>query len=170
MATPEQAASAKKHHLQDDQQTEIRGIAKKEMSPNCPANVALIPTPLLDGLARSRMFLLHLDNRGFSFQFVPFVMGQSICYPMCSRTGLTEPKNTISQIKQYQESKDIFKPPEKTFFAGYFSQSCFLVFAPFFFVFVFETGVLLCSSGWLGTYSGLELEVTPLTETLQPVL
>lgn len=96
METPEQAASAKKHHLQDDQQTEIWGVAKKEMSLNCPANVALIPTPLLDGLARSRMLLLHLDNRGFSFQFVPFVMGQSICYPMCSRTGSTEPKNTIS--------------------------------------------------------------------------
>lgn len=101
-------------------------LQKKEMSPNCPANVALIPTPLLDGLARSRMLLLHLDNRGFSFQFVPFVMGQSICYPMCSRTGSTEPKNTISQIKQYQESKDIFKLLEKTFFAGYFSQSFFL--------------------------------------------
>lgn len=105
-------------------------LQKKEMSPNCPANVALIPTPLLDGLARSRMLLLHLDNRGFSFQFVPFVMGQS----MCSRTGSTEPKNTISQIKQYQESKDIFKPPEKTFFAGYFSQS---FFCPLFVCFCF---------------------------------
>lgn len=116
------------------------------MSPNCPANVALILTPLLDGLAQSRMRLLHLDNREFSFQFVPFVMGQSTCYPMCSRMGSTEPKNTVSQIKQYQKSKDVFKPPEKTSLWDIFLNH---VFPPFcLFLFLRQGYYFVALAGW----------------------
>lgn len=120
------------------------GRCKKEMSPNCPANVALILTALLDGLAQSRTLLLHLDYRELSFQFVPFVMGQSTCYPMYSRTISTE--NTVSQIKQYQESKDVFKPAEKTPLWDIFLNH---VFPPFcLFLFLRQGYYFVALAGW----------------------